>query len=165
MCTHRHTNFLKINFWNNAFFVKDFLKFPSDAKFRETAPQNWEILRYVEHSAHAHNFLKFFQIFKITIFLWKIRTFLILSPLSARRNFCSTARQIFRIFKPHLWLSPQFFSDLYLQKFLIWILFVEISGSGHRMNGSLIKYQICGNANKNFKRKVGFSPNFDLHCV
>ena len=23
MCTHRHTNFLKINFWNNAFFVKD----------------------------------------------------------------------------------------------------------------------------------------------
>ena len=76
MCTHRHTNFVKTNFWNNAFFVKDFLKFPSDAKFRETARQNWEILRYVEHSAHAHNiFSKLFLIFKITIFYEKYGLF------------------------------------------------------------------------------------------
>ena len=124
MCTHRHTIFWKLIFEIMHCFVKAFLKFPSDAKFRETARQNWEILRFVEHSAHhdAHNL---FKIFKITIFLWKIRTFLILSPLSARRNFC-TARQMFRIFKPHLWLSPQFFFRPvwpYLKNFVIWTTF------------------------------------------
>ena len=42
------------------FFVKDFLKLPSNAKIRETARQNWEIYQFVEHSAYAH---KFFIIF------------------------------------------------------------------------------------------------------
>ena len=126
-CAHTGTQiFWKLIFEIMHFFCESFfLKFPSDAKFRETARQNWEILRYVEHSAHAHNFFLIIFNFQNHHFLWKIRTFLILSPLSARRNFC-TARQIFRILKPHLWLSPQFFSDLYelyLKNFVIWTTF------------------------------------------
>ena len=126
ICTHRHTNYLKIIFWNNAFFVKDFLKLPSEAKFRETARQNWEILRYVEHSAHAHNiFSKLFLIFKITIFYEKNGLFWFWVHFQHVET--SVPRAKFSEFLTHIsgYLHNFFFRPvwLYLQKFLIWTTF------------------------------------------
>ena len=122
-CTHRHTKFLKINFWNNAFFVKDFLKFPSDAKFRETARQNWEILRYVEHSAHAHNmFSKLFLIFKITIFYEKYGHFWFWVHFQHVET--SVPRAKFSEFLNHIsGCLHNFFADPYLKNFVIWTTF------------------------------------------
>ena len=145
ICTHRHTNYLKINFWNNAFFLwKFFWNFLQTLNFVRPRAK---IEKFYDMSNILHMpiiFSKLFFIFKITIFLWKIRTFLILSPLSARRNFC-TARQICIIFKPHLWLSPHFFSDLYdciSKSFWYELLFVEISGLGLRMDVAFLSKEL-----------------------
>ena len=122
MCTHRHTNFWKVIFEIMHFLWKIFWNFLQTLNFVRPRA-NIEIFFDMSNILLMPIifFSRLFLIFKIH-FSMKNTDFLILSPLSARRNFC-TARQIFRIFNPHLWLSPHFFSDLYLQTFLIWTTF------------------------------------------